>query len=312
MTLSQKQIMDIIEKPSLHRLDNDNTVATYIGKTNEFAYGLLSVRPERFFWIRYNSDAEQKVIEKYTVVRGELEVEYNGSTFVLQEGDSFDASQYPELVSLYSEAGTDLLLEMTPDIYETNFREKEIIQRDASAIAKVDGYTFKHCARIKDYSTELWKKLSQPIERARSLVWGAYFHDIGKLAVPLEILNKEGKLTPTEWETMKAHTTIGAEMMRNHELTWLRDSAFIVEHHHERFDGKGYPNGLKGEEIPLEAAIVSVVDSFDAMTTDRVYRKALSMNEAIQEIVRGRGTQFNPKVVDAFLKLLHDQQFKWK
>jgi len=100
--------------------------------------------------------------------------------------------------------------------------------------------------------------------------------------------------------------------MRNHELTWLRDSAFIVEHHHERFDGKGYPRGLKGEEIPLEAAIVSVVDSFDAMTTDRVYRKALSMNEAIQEIVRGRGTQFNPEVVDAFLKLLHDQQFKWK
>ena len=104
------------------------------------------------------------------------------------------------------------------------------------------------------------------------LIWGAYFHDIGKLAVPLEILNKKDKLTPTEWEIMKFHTTKGAEMIRNHELT-------------------------------LEAAIVSVVDSFDAMTTNRVYREALSIDEAIQEIIRGRGTQFQTEVVDAFLNL---------
>ena len=100
--------------------------------------------------------------------------------------------------------------------------------------------------------------------------------------------------------------------MRNHEISWLRNSAFIVEEHHERYDGKGYPYGLKGEEISLEAAIVSVVDSFDAMTTNRVYRKALSIDEAIREIVKGRGTQFHPDVVDAFLKILHEQQFKWR
>ncbi len=111
---------------------------------------------------------------------------------------------------------------------------------------------------------------------------------------------------------MKSHTTKGAEMIRNHELTWLRDSAFIVEQHHERYDGKGYPKGLKEKEISLEAAIVSVVDSFDAMTTNRVYREALSIDEAIQEIIRGRGTQFHPEVVDAFLNLLHEQQFKWR
>ena len=310
MTLLRNQILDIKEKPSLHRLDNENTVATYIGKSNELAYGLLTVRPERFFWIRYASMDGHDVVENYTVVHGQLEVEYEGITFMLREGESLDASRYPELLSLYSEEGTELLIEMTASIYETNFREKEIIQRDAAAIAKVDGYTFKHCARIKDYSTELWKRLDQPIERARILVWGAYYHDIGKLTVPLEILNKPGKFTPIEWEVMKAHTTKGAEMMRNHELNWLRDSAFIVEQHHERYDGKGYPYGLKEDEISMEAAIVSVVDSFDAMTTDRVYRKALSLDEAIQEIVVGRGTQFHPAVVDAFLNLLHDQQFK--
>ncbi|MGB5945521.1 HD-GYP domain-containing protein [Paenisporosarcina sp.] len=313
MALSRKQIIDIKEKPSLNRLIIGNSNATYIGKSDELAYGLLSVRPERSVWVRYTSDEGiDEVVEKYTVVLGELEVEYEDRTFVLQEGDTIDASKYPELLSFYSQAGTDILLEKTVSIYESEFRETEIVQRDAAAIEKVDGYTFHHCSRIKDYSIELWKKLDQPIERSRMLIWGAYFHDIGKLAVPLEILNKKDKLTPIEWELMKAHTTKGAEMIRNHELTWLRDSAFIVEEHHERYDGKGYPHGLKGEEISLEAAIVSVVDSFDAMTTDRVYRKALSIDEAIQEIVKGRGTQFHPDVVDVFLNLLHDQQFKWR
>jgi HD-GYP domain-containing protein (c-di-GMP phosphodiesterase class II) len=111
---------------------------------------------------------------------------------------------------------------------------------------------------------------------------------------------------------MKTHTTKGAEMMRNHEIEWLRDSAFIVEQHHEQFDGNGYPFGLKGDEISLEAAIVSIVDSFDAMTTNRVYRDALSIEAALLEIIRCRGTQFHPVVVDAFLNLLHDKEFNWR
>jgi len=311
MTLTQEQITDIKENPSLNRLDIGHAVSTYIGKTKKIAYGLFSVRPNRSYWVLYTPVENIQVIEIYTVVQGTLEVEYQDRTFVLHEGDSLDASEYPDLLSFYSEAGTEILIEMTTSIYESNFRDTEIVQREADAIEKVDGYTFHHCARIKDYSIELWKKLEQPIERVSMLRWGAYFHDIGKLAVPLEVLNKIEKLTAHEWEQMKAHTTKGAEMLRNHEIEWIRYSAFIVEQHHERYDGKGYPYGLKGDEISLEAAIVSVVDSFDAMTTDRVYRKALSLDEAIQEIVRGRGTQFHPKVVDAFLKLLHEQKFNW-
>ena len=186
MALSRKQIIDIKEKPSLNRLIIGNSNATYIGKSDELAYGLLSVRPERSVWVRYTSDEGiDEVVEKYTVVLGELEVEYEDRTFMLQEGDTIDASKYPELLSFYSQAGTDILLEKSVSIYESEFRETEIVQRDAAAIEKVDGYTFHHCSRIKDYSIELWKKLNQPIERSRMLIWGAYFHDIGKLAVPL-------------------------------------------------------------------------------------------------------------------------------
>jgi len=311
MKLTREQIRDIKEKPSLHRLDIGHAVSTYIGKAEKVAYGLFSVRANRSYWVLYTPVEGTSVVELYTVVLGKLEVEYQGRSFVLHEGDILDASEYPELLSFYSELGTEILIEMTASVFDRNFTDTEIVQREADAIEKVDGYTYHHCARIKDYSIELWKRLNQPIERVSMLRWGAYFHDIGKLAVPLGILNKIGKLTSHEWEIMKAHTTKGAEMLRNHEIEWIRNSAFIVEEHHERYDGKGYPNGLKGDEISLEAAIVSVVDSFDAMTTDRIYRKALSIDDAIQEIVRGRGTQFNPMVVDAFLKLLHEQKFKW-
>ncbi|MBU0904461.1 MAG: HD-GYP domain-containing protein [Firmicutes bacterium] len=311
MKLTREQIKYIKENTSLPRNDVGHAMSTYIGKTDKVAYSLFSLLPNRSFWVRYTKGIGSG-IEKYTVVQGILEVQYEGHTFILNEGETLDASEYPELLSFYGEDAVEILVEMSTEEFEMNFRNTEIVQRDAAAIEKVDGYTFHHCSRIKDYSIELWKKLGQPIERVTMLRWGAYFHDIGKLAVPIEILNKPGKLTSEEWELMKSHTVKGAQMMREHEIIWLRDAAFIVEEHHERYDGKGYPHGLKGEEISLEASIVSVVDSFDAMTTNRVYRNALTIKEAIQEIIKGRGTQFNPTVVDAFLKLLHDQEFKWR
>lgn len=312
MALTSEQIIDIKEKTSLDRINVGHAISTYIGKSEEIGYSLFSLFPRRSFWVRYSTEDVHSAIEKYTVVQGVLEVQYEGGTFFLHAGDTLDASEYPELLSFYGEEAVEILVEMTASIFERNYRNTEIVQRDAAAIEHVDGYTFHHCSRIKDYSIELWKKLGQPVERVRLLRWGAYFHDIGKLAIPLEILNKKGKFTPEEWVIMKSHTTLGAKMMREHEIEWLRDSAFIVEEHHERYDGKGYPFGLKGDEISLEAAIVSVVDSFDAMTTDRIYRDSLTIEEAIQEIIRGRGTQFHPVVVDAFLKLLHEQQFKWR
>ena len=120
--------------------------------------------------------------------------------------------------------------------------------------------------RIKYYSIELWKRM-KPRQGVSILSIGSYFHDIGKLAIPIEILNKPEKLTEDEWKIIKMHTSLGAEMMRNHEVERLQEAAFIVEEHHERYDGKGYPYGLTGSEISLEASIVSVVDAFDAMTT---------------------------------------------
>lgn len=134
---------------------------------------------------------------------------------------------------------------------------------------------------------------------------GALLHDIGKLAIPDSILLKPGKLTEEEWAIMRKHPEYAYQML--YPIAYLRPALDIPYWHHERWDGKGYPRGLKGEEIPLSARIFAVVDAWDAMRSDRPYRKALSVEEALAEIEKGAGTQFDPKVVAAFLSLIREE-----
>jgi putative nucleotidyltransferase with HDIG domain len=280
-----------------------------LGRWNELSNALYSLHKNGSFWVKY--DNEDAPVESYMLLNGVVEMEYEGKRHLLKIGETIDASNYEHIISFYGKTEADILIKMSAESFEHNFFETQILQKEADAIASIDGYTYLHCNRIKDYSIEVWKHLELPIESLSTLRWGAYFHDVGKRVVPLEILNKPGKLTADEWEVMRSHTTEGAKIMREHTVEWLADTAFIVEQHHERYDGKGYPYGLKGDEIALEAAIVSVVDAFDAMITDRVYKKTLSIQEAVKELENGKATQFNPKVVDAFLEILEKKQFNW-
>ncbi|HEX5565267.1 MAG TPA: HD-GYP domain-containing protein [Sporosarcina sp.] len=281
-----------------------------LGRWDGLSHALFSLHKGRTFWVLYEHNDD--IVETYTLLDGSVEMEYEGKVRMLEVGETIDASEYSNILTFKGITNTELLIKMTTTHFEPGFFETILLQEEADEIESVDGYTFMHSNRIKDYSIEVWKKLGLPKEKLSILRWGAYFHDIGKRVVPLEILNKPGPLTPEEHEIMKAHTVKGAELMRNHEVKWLKDAAFIVEQHHERFDGNGYPYGLKGDEISIEAAIVSVVDAFDAMTTDRVYRKSLSISDAIQELIDGKGEQFHPRVVDAFLEVLQSESYKWK
>jgi len=131
-------------------------------------------------------------------------------------------------------------------------------------------------------------------------------HDIGKVGVKDSILNKPGTLTPQEWEAIKKHPLIGEQILK--PVLDNPDMLSVVRGHHERYDGSGYPDGLSREQISIYAAIVSVADAYDAMTSDRAYRKGMSKEEAIAELVKYKGTQFNPKVVDVFLEILKEEQ----
>ena len=134
----------------------------------------------------------------------------------------------------------------------------------------------------------------------------ALLHDIGKIGIPDSVLNKPSRLTDEEYAVMKTHVTRGAEILK--DFTLIEHVVEGARYHHERYDGKGYPDGLKGEEIPLYGRIIAVADAFDAMTANRIYRKRQDFDYVMSELHKGRGTQFDPELLDIFLKLIDDKK----
>ena len=174
----------------------------------------------------------------------------------------------------------------------------EAIESLNATVEANDPDTAGHSLRVQRVALALGEELELSPQRLDALRFGALFHDIGKIAVPDGILIKPSKLNYWEYAQMKTHSAEGARIVG--KFGRLREAVPIIRHHHERWDGGGYPDGLAGEDFPLEAAIVGLADSWDAMTTDRPYHRALLPQEAFAEIRNGRGTQFAPEVVDAF------------
>lgn len=179
---------------------------------------------------------------------------------------------------------------------------KNIIQLLANAIEAKDGYTVEHTERVRGYALGLAKKLGVPEEKWPTVEYGALLHDVGKIGIPEEILKKPASLTVSEYEVIKRHPMMGVQICQ--PVKFLRNVLTVIRYHHERIDGTGYPDGLKGEDIPIEARIVSVADAFDAMVSDRPYRKGLPLEKAIQILREGRGTQWDAQVVDEFITMI--------
>jgi len=165
-----------------------------------------------------------------------------------------------------------------------------------------DKITGAHSARLKAIAHKIGARLNLSPDAHRRIEYGSQLHDLGKIGIPEHILQKPQRLTPEEMAEMRKHPWIGAEIIRS--VPFLTDTADIVEHHHERFDGKGYPNGLAGNDIPVEARILSVIDAYDAMTHNRPYRAALPIDAAVRELVKESGTQFDPEIISIFLRYL--------
>jgi putative nucleotidyltransferase with HDIG domain len=204
------------------------------------------------------------------------------------------------------ETANENIMEMTRQLTETYDGTLEAL---VLALDARDHETKGHSFRVAQYVMAVARKLNvgENTQEWIDMQRGALLHDVGKIGVPDFILHKPGPLTPEEWNDMKRHPHIGHEMLR--DISFLAGAAEIVHCHHERFDGKGYPRGITGDEVPLGARVFAVADAFDAMTSDRPYRKALPPEMAREEIVRHSGTQFDPEVVQAFL-LVYDQLTK--
>jgi len=220
---------------------------------------------------------------------------------------------YPKGKSEFSEEKNIYLLTILADQSAVTFENislylalqrfyMEFVESLAKTIDVKDSYTFEHAERSKRYARQISRELGLPEALIQLIEYASLLHDIGKIGIDNSILEKPGKLTQEERKSIEKHPEIGSKIVE--PIAILSSIAPIILYHQEWYNGQGYPEGLKNEEIPLGARIVAVLDAYDAMTYNRPYRKAMKKSEAIEELKRGSGTQFDPQIVDVFLKIL--------
>lgn len=219
-------------------------------------------------------------------------------------GEVFDGSDLEMLVTLASQISVTLYNAQLYEDLESSYLSA--VRALANSIDAKDPYTRGHSERVARYSMEIGRVLNLPTEEIKTLHVGALLHDIGKISIAESIINKNDKLTDSEYETMKTHPSRGASIIE--PARFLREKVPLIRYHHERYDGKGYPDGLKGTDIPMLARIICVADSYDAMTSKRAYRDTMPRLEARTELIRCSGSQFDPKIVNAFLEVLEDDK----
>lgn len=274
-----------------------NDLMMYIGRGSEFASGSIAdiftlvfspiFLNKRFFWL----------------VAGGITAKYVVIGLVLQTGRVIIPIG---LVVVLSSVAYILLIRFVDyvnairDTYHTQL--EQIVKGIVATLELKDPYTRGHSERVAHFSLILAHKMNKFTEdELKSFYYACLLHDVGKVNIPDYILTKPSSLTEKEYEIIKVHPVVGANAMRG--IEGLKGSVDVILYHHERWDGKGYPDELRGEQIPLMARIASVADAFDAMTSKRSYRDALSVDEAYKRILQGKGTQFDPQVVEAFQEI---------
>lgn len=259
------------------------------------------------FHLAVMNDKKNKVVEKLSyVITKEKEI-YDNKWFLA----------YATIVFVLVVAWTAWFFAKTQVQKTINFQRKELelvksqlrlgnetVLAIARTVDAKDVNTSQHSVRVSEYSVLIAKKLGLSEEECENLRKTALLHDIGKIAIPDSVLNKPGRLTDEEYKIMKSHVVSGGEILK--DFTLIENVSDGALYHHERYDGKGYVHGLKGEEIPRNARIIGIADAFDAMTANRVYRKKLDFDFVVEEIRKGRGTQFDPQMVDIMLELIEN------
>ena len=220
-----------------------------------------------------------------------LQYRENTGLMVVEKPDGYGSAMFGEVIAV-SRAMRQL--------------NEELFLILAKIIDARDPYVSGHSAKVADYATTIAMELGLPAERVEHLRQAALLHDIGKIGISEQVLHKPGKLTPEEYEYFQTHATLGAELLET--CQGLRYLVPFVRHHHERWDGSGYPDGLRREQIPLEARILAVSDAVEAMASDRPHRRAMSLGEILAETRRCIGTQFDPAVAEAFLRVIEREE----
>jgi len=254
-------------------------------------------------WVRKLPDLRLAVFEYATPIAFKGEIK--GVVFTGPKLSGEPYGEYDHDIMMFISNSIGLGLENSHLVTQLQTTYVSTLRSLISIIEAKDPYTKGHTERVAAYSMAIANRLGFDEESLRTILFGALLHDIGKMGVLDKIINKPGPLTEQEWELMRAHPVVGAQIVE--KMEFLGATIDIVRHHHESWNGKGYPDGLRGENIPYHARIVTVADSFDAMTTDRPYRKALSLDEAVNRLEEASGVQFDAALVKIFVKYVKEK-----
>jgi HD-GYP domain-containing protein (c-di-GMP phosphodiesterase class II) len=243
------------------------------------------------------TEATHQITETYYILEGILEGQLTSGRLAVTPGQLITTTQLTETVILEAQTPVRFLyISPHPFFHEISQAIHEL-KTLAVEVELKDGYTADHCSRIQALSYATGEVLGLSATQLHRLSYGAYLHDVGKIKIPTEILTKPGKLTDAEYRVIQAHPSYGRMLL---EPTSMHEAGVIVEQHHERLDGSGYPQALSRDTILVESYIVAVADTYDAMTTDRPYRKALSVADAFAELKRYSDIHYPKEVVSAF------------
>ncbi|UXH46196.1 HD domain-containing protein [Rossellomorea vietnamensis] len=243
-------------------------------------------------------------LEFYYVLSGEMECDVGGEKKRLGPEDYFSAQGLVEPIHFTALTQVTLLWAVTDPTFFHLSKDMSILMGKVKEVEQKDRYTSMHSDRVAKYCVKIAKKLKLNKDQLENLTMASLLHDVGKIHVPAEILNKPDRLTDDEFSIIKKHPQDGANMIKE---TYYKELVPIIEQHHERLDGSGYPHGLKAEDILLEARIIAVSDTFDAMTEDRAYRKAFSKEHAMEELKRLSGKHYDQEIVQAFEEILKEE-----
>lgn len=263
---------------------------------------LQTVYKGKLFYIYPSENPD--VMEFIYILNGEIECEQDGQTTILGANDYCSVKGLKQPVYFLANTDVTYLWIITEPTFQQISTDRTSLQSMIRKVEEKDPYTFRHSERVTFYAIKIAKKLNLKSERLQDLYFASELHDIGKVNTPIEILNKPGKLTNEEFDIIKKHPGDGADLVLDTTYNYL---APIIEQHHERLNGSGYPRGLKEHEILLEAKIIAVTDTYDAMTEDRAYRKAFTPQYAMDEIKKLSGTHYEPEIVDALEMILKEE-----
>jgi HD-GYP domain-containing protein (c-di-GMP phosphodiesterase class II) len=244
---------------------------------------------------------ESEAVETFYILSGQFSCMSSSGPYLIEQDDCIVAQALAEPTILTALTDVCLIYTTTKPQFHVVSEHFQQLRKLAVDIEMKDGYTADHCDRLLELSFATGRELGLSPSELHRLEFGAYFHDVGKIHIPLSILNKPSKLSPSEWEIVKRHPTSGRKLLKD---TLMEGAGQIVEQHHERIDGSGYPYGLSGEEVLIEASIIAVADTYDAMTTNRPYRRALSQDIALSEIQRYANIHYSEEVIKAFISAL--------